>query len=371
MHVENIEVGNSLSLSLFHHFIVNQNYNTILIHGVKDEVWLENINRPYKIIRIVQHRIFNNYQFKADNKKVSNIVSKLKRKTLSFNIDVLNILINCDEDVNIEKPEKQNQIYIKVKNANDILSNDLLKKCFEIDKCNMKDTLTEKGIKDVISKELNEHYKVQNEKFQNTFKLKTSIFAFLFSLISFLVFQLLPNINIDQLVISKNNINIFKIISSIFYHNNIFVLLILVITLIYLSEIIESVYKRYKVTLIIFISIIISSLMTMTLTPNIPFYSLTPIVCSFISAYIFFGMHYKIYFVNTLKMFLLPSIIAIITIVLLDNNLFILAIGGLLGGFLGAMIGDINYEEKIKNRLNGIFLTILLVGFLLFLLYIY
>ncbi|MFV0274798.1 MAG: rhomboid family intramembrane serine protease [Bacilli bacterium] len=235
----------------------------------------------------------------------------------------------------------------------------------------MKDTLTEKGIKDVISKELNEHYKVQNEKFQNTFKLKTSIFAFLFSLISFLVFQLLPNINIDQLVISKNNINIFKIISSIFYHNNIFVLLILVITLIYLSEIIESVYKRYKVTLIIFISIIISSLMTMTLTPNIPFYSLTPIVCSFISAYIFFGMHYKIYFVNTLKMFLLPSIIAIITIVLLDNNLFILAIGGLLGGFLGAMIGDINYEEKIKNRLNGIFLTILLVGFLLFLLYIY
>ena len=42
-----------LVLSLINYFITEQNYNPMIIHGINDEIWLENLNSDYKIIRIV------------------------------------------------------------------------------------------------------------------------------------------------------------------------------------------------------------------------------------------------------------------------------------------------------------------------------
>ena len=39
-------------MKLVHYFITEENYNPIVVNGVKDEIWLENSEGPYRIIRI-------------------------------------------------------------------------------------------------------------------------------------------------------------------------------------------------------------------------------------------------------------------------------------------------------------------------------
>ena len=47
-------------MSLVHYFVTVENYSPINVQGVKDEIWLENLEAPYKIIRINSNYIHNN-----------------------------------------------------------------------------------------------------------------------------------------------------------------------------------------------------------------------------------------------------------------------------------------------------------------------
>ena len=74
-----------LIMKLVHYFITEENYNPIVVNGVKDEIWLENDNGPYRIIRINSNNIFNKEQLRYDYFKTESIVRQIKKKTLSFN----------------------------------------------------------------------------------------------------------------------------------------------------------------------------------------------------------------------------------------------------------------------------------------------
>ena len=80
-----------LVMNLINYFITEQNYNPMIIHGVNDEIWLENLNSDYKIIRIISHHIHNKEQLNFDKFKLDRIVKQVKKKTLSFKVKVLNI----------------------------------------------------------------------------------------------------------------------------------------------------------------------------------------------------------------------------------------------------------------------------------------
>ena len=40
-------------MKLLHFFITEQGYNPIVLHGAKNEIWLENLDSDYEIVRIV------------------------------------------------------------------------------------------------------------------------------------------------------------------------------------------------------------------------------------------------------------------------------------------------------------------------------
>ena len=91
-----------LIMRLVHYFITEQNYNPIVVNGVKDEIWLENSEGPYYIVRINSNNIFNQEQLDYDHYKTENIVRQIKKKTFSFNVNTLNILLDLNEDLNLE-----------------------------------------------------------------------------------------------------------------------------------------------------------------------------------------------------------------------------------------------------------------------------
>ena len=67
-----------LIMKLVHYFITEQNYNPIVVNGVKDEIWLENTKGPYRIIRINSNNIFNREQLDYDYYKAESITRQIK-----------------------------------------------------------------------------------------------------------------------------------------------------------------------------------------------------------------------------------------------------------------------------------------------------
>lgn len=93
---------NVIVMKLLHYFITEKNYNPIILQGVENEIWLENLSSECQIVRIVSGYIHNNEQFGFDKFKTQRIVKKIKKKTLSININVLSIFVNLGDNVNLK-----------------------------------------------------------------------------------------------------------------------------------------------------------------------------------------------------------------------------------------------------------------------------
>ena len=88
-------------MRLVHYFVTKESYTPMIVKGVQNEIWLQNIDAKYKIIRINANSIINNEQYEYDLLKLNNVSKQVKRKTLSFTIDVLNILLDVSPDVEL------------------------------------------------------------------------------------------------------------------------------------------------------------------------------------------------------------------------------------------------------------------------------
>ena len=88
-----IQLNNNdlLVMNLVHYFITEKDYNPVILHGVNDEIWLENMDSDYKLVRIVSHYIHNEEQLSFDRFKLQRILSNLKKKTLSLSMNVISI----------------------------------------------------------------------------------------------------------------------------------------------------------------------------------------------------------------------------------------------------------------------------------------
>ena len=76
-----IKKDEEMAMKLLHYFITEKNYNPIVLHGAKDEIWLENMDEDYKIIRIVTNYIHNDEQIQLDLFKTEQVIKQIKKKT--------------------------------------------------------------------------------------------------------------------------------------------------------------------------------------------------------------------------------------------------------------------------------------------------
>ena len=86
-------------MNLVHYFVTERNYNPVVVHGINDEIWLENMDSDYKIVRIVSRYIHNDEQLSFNRFRYNQIARKLKMKTLSFKMNVLSIYTDLGENV--------------------------------------------------------------------------------------------------------------------------------------------------------------------------------------------------------------------------------------------------------------------------------
>jgi len=72
--MEQIALNNNdeMVIKLLHYFITEKGYSPIVLHGAKDEIWLENLTGNYQIVRIVSNYIHNDEQLNFDLFKTTN-----------------------------------------------------------------------------------------------------------------------------------------------------------------------------------------------------------------------------------------------------------------------------------------------------------
>lgn len=126
-----INKNDELVMKLLHYFITEMGYSPIVLHGAKDEIWLEKLNGDYQIVRIVSNYIHNNEQLNFDLFKTKQIMKQIKKKTFSFNMSTLSLFVNLGDNVEIDKYLHTNNVdCAQINNLKDLKKYDFIVDAF-------------------------------------------------------------------------------------------------------------------------------------------------------------------------------------------------------------------------------------------------
>ena len=116
-------------MKLLNYFITEKNYSPIIIHGIDNEIWIENPKEEFRIIRIVTKNIFNNEQAEFDYRRTKHIIRQLRKKMFSLSIKSLSIYTEVgDIDANFDEKDYKTII---LKSEEDVYKNDVLNKYYK------------------------------------------------------------------------------------------------------------------------------------------------------------------------------------------------------------------------------------------------
>ena len=377
----NIDKKTLLELKLVHYFITKENFVPIIIHGIEDEVWLENKHSEYRIIRLVTRKIINEEQYRFDIDKTKDIARQIKRKTFNPFMSVLSIYLNLDEDINEIVTDERNYKNIIVNDEKDLENNELINKYYknisnDIDYKEEGVELLTKITSDITKKNIEE-----NERFNTMYKQKKPIVTGIIILINVIVFALMYIIgkgseDTNTLIGFGANIpalirggEYYRLIASGFLHIGIIHILCNMYSLLVLGPNIEHFYGKFKYILIYFYSMIIASLFVMVFQND---YSVSAgasgAIFGLLGSLLYFGYYYRGYIGNQIIGQIIPVIIINLVIGFISPGISNAAhIGGLIGGICVSFMLGINDKSDKANRITGTILTVVLTAFMVYL----
>lgn len=377
--MEELNKKDVMTMKLLHYFITEQNYSPVVLHGAQNEIWLENMHSEYKIVRIVSGYIHNNEQLEFDTFKTRKIVKNIKRKTLNINMPVLSIFIDLGDNVSLNKEKDID--FVSINNIKDIKKYDFLYKYFpNIDK---KLKFTEKGMNLFlkITEDINKKNMEEAKRVDELFKPKTPVVTYTLIAINILIFLLGIIFNMQDALINlfanygplvTENHQYYRLFTSMFMHANFLHIAFNMYALYLLGSQAEGFFGKTKFLTIYLLSGLSGSLLSILLNQGAVSVGASGAIFGILGALLYFGFNYRVYLGNTLIKEILPIILINLAfgfaITGVDNYAHI---GGLVGGLTTAMAtGFITRTDK-QDRINGIIITILLFGFLIFMNFFY
>ena len=364
-----------LSMKIIHYLITNEDYNPIIIKGIDGEVWLENRNAPYSIIRLVTKHIHNEEQFSFDKAKTKAIASQIKRKTLDFSMNILSVYLDSNTD--IYNDDNNKFINILVKEDEDFKNNEYVEKYFK----QIKDKFiyNEQGF-DLISKltsEITKENIKENEKREKIMKNKKPIITISLIVINIIVFalmylfgngstntQTLIDFGANYLPLTKSG-DYYRLLTSAFLHIGLIHLALNMYSLFVIGTSIEYFYGKVKYLLIYLYSALIGSLFTVILSSNNTVAAgASGAIFGLLGAMLYFGYHYRGYIGNSIISQVVPVVLINLFFGFITPGIGNAAhIGGLIGGYIISMAVGFDNDND-KSKIHGIIISIILLAFL-------
>lgn len=368
-----IDRKNLIVMKLLHYFITEKNYNPIILQGAEDEIWLENLESDYKIVRIVSNHIHNEEQLGFDLFKAKHIAKKIKRKTFSLTMNVLSIFTDLEENVKLEATP--NMDCISLYDEKDINKYTFIKDIFpDISK---KLKFSEDGFQLFvkITSDINAKNKESADKAEEVFKPKKPIITYILLDINILVFIIMYLFGYRDSFINDYAVygpyirmgEYYRLLTGAFLHADILHIVFNGYALYILGSQIESFMGKAKYLTIYLVSAVFASLFSISFS-NYASIGASGAIFGLMGALLYFGYHYRVYLGNTLRSQIIPLIILNLFLGFVISGIDNFAhIGGLIGGVLITMALGIKYKSTKQEQINGIVMSLILFIFLILL----
>lgn len=360
-------------MNLINYFITEENYKPMIIHGLNDEIWLENLDNNYKIVRIVSHHIHNKEQLDFDKFKLDRIVKQVKKKTLSFKVKVLSIYTDIED----EKMLNNDDVLItKEKDIN----NPKLVSAFPniVEKTNRKEDGLEYFIK--VTDNINKKNEKRNKVAEKIFSYKKPIITYIIiaiCILLYIIMEIFGNGSTNNITLLKFGANLdvlvkngeyYRLFTSIFLHIGIMHLLCNMYSLYIIGREVESLFGKVKYIIIFILSGIFGSILSIAFSHNVISAGASGAIFGLLGALLYFGIHYRTYLGEALVRSIIPILIINLIIGFLSPGIDMAAhIGGFVGGILVSMMVGIPDKSKTKDIINGTILTIIYLLFISYL----
>lgn len=359
-----------LVMNLINYFITEQNYNPMIIHGIDNEIWLENLDNDYKIIRIVSHHIHNKEQLDFDKFKLSRIVKQVKKKTLSLKVKVLSIYT----DIADEKLLSDNDIFVN--REEDINSSKLTNIFPDIA---LKTERKEEGLEYFIkvTDSINKKNVDRNKSAERIFSYKKPTITHILISICVLVFVMmyifgngsestgtLIKFGANYDILTKSG-EYYRLFTCMFLHIGIWHLVCNMYSLYIIGKQIENLYGKGKYLIIYIVSGLCGSILSLAFAHNTISAGASGAIFGLLGALLYFGYYYRTYLGATIRSSIIPVIMLNLLIGFLIPGISNSAhIGGLIGGVLTAMMVGVPDKSNKVEKINGLILTILYISFI-------
>ena len=366
-----IDKKEELVMKLLHYFITERGYNPVIIRGVKDEIWLENLEDDYKIIRIVSGYIHNNEQFKFDLFKTKNLLKTIKKKTLSFKINALSIFVNLGDNVDISQFENIPNIkFAGIHDEDDLNKYRFVTSAFpDITKdMNFKEKGLELFMK--ITSDINKKNEGDAKMNEDVFSPKKPIVTYALIIINIIIFILsMFNDNILQMF-AVNRFYIaglgeyYRLFTGMFLHAGVLHILFNMYALYIIGMQLEGFLGRWKFLIVYLLSGLGGSMLSIFFDNGFSV-GASGAIFGLMGALLYFGYHYRVYLDSVVKSQIIPLIIINLLIGFTSSGIDNWAhIGGLVGGILATMAVGVKYKSTKFEMINGAIMYLIFIGFL-------
>ncbi len=374
---ETINRKDLIVMKLLHYFITKRNYSPIILQGAEDEIWLENLDSDYKIVRIVSNYIHNDEQLDFDLFKTKKITDKIKKKTFSFHMNVLSIYTDLGDNAHLDKIKKMD--CVSAYDENDLERSSIIKEHFpDIFK---QLEFTEEGLQLFIkiTNDINEKNKNEAEKAEDVFKKKKPTVTYTLILLNILCYLIPILFNCYDDIVNRFCLygpfirkyhEFYRLFTCCFLHANIIHLLLNCYALYVIGSQLESFMGKTKYIIIYLFSGLMGSLMSITFGDYASI-GASGAVFGLMGSLLYFGYHYRVYLGTTLKSQIIPLILVNLVYGSIVSGIDNFShIGGLIGGFLITMALGVKYKSNTSEKVNGIIITIIFSIFMLYMAFV-
>ena len=369
-----VSPNDELVMKLLHYFITEHGYNPIVLHGAKNEIWLENLEEDFKIVRIVSGYIHNDEQFKVDILKTKHIVKKIKKKTLSVNVNTLSLFLNLSDNVDLKEYNGMDHIEIaNIKDEKDLSKYNVITSYFPDIQKRMK--FTEKGFELFmkLTGEINQKNEGDAKMAEDVFTPKNPVITKALIAINVVMFLWTTLYGaVGDLAVSRYSIlsgEFYRLITGAFVHANIFHLLFNCYALYVIGSQLEGFLGKGKYIVVYLFSALSGSLVSMLFNSG---YSVgaSGAIFGLLGALLYFGYHYRIYLGTVIRSQIIPLILINLLFGLMPGIDNWAHIGGLIGGLLITITLGIKYKSTKFEMINGLIITGIYIGFLLYMIFV-
>ena len=368
-----LDEKNVITMKLLHYFITEKNYNPIILQGVDNEIWLENLDEDCKVVRIVSNYIHNDEQFDFDVFKTKRILKKIKKKTFSFHLNVMSIFLSLGDNITEDLNTDPDLMCINVKDEKDLKKNKFIQSVFP----DLSDKLKydEKGVELFmkITGDINKHNKDDAIRLEKVFRSKVPYVTYFLIALN-CIFYFVPVILgqydyiVDLLCVHGPSIRAgeyYRLLTGIILHGDIVHLAVNCYSLYIIGSQIESFLGKFKYIIIYLFAGLTGSLLSITMSGGVGSVGASGAIFGLMGALLYFGYYYRVYLGNVVKTQILPIIALNLIFGFLvpgiDNFAYI---GGLVGGIIITMALGIKDKSSTFEKVNGWVIACIFLAFL-------